>query len=152
MNGSVAVAFGLQATSLLISTCALVLACLAHRRSTAVQPLNLRVLLTRDLDGLRDHVASLNKILDRAHTLCERGPARSPAKHLWDSEGEADRAAVATLVAHLPGNDERFFRFSEAELEAKLVEIHGYSIEVSHLSRKYRRVLPGAGGRRGKMS
>jgi len=152
MIGSVAVAFGLQATSLLISTSALVLACFAHRRSTAVQPLNLRVLLTRDLDALRDHVASLNRILERAQTLCKKGPATSLAKHLWDSEGEADRSIVATLVARLPGHDERFFRFGEAELEAKLVEIHGFSIEVSRLSEKYRSVLPGAGGRRGKMS
>jgi hypothetical protein len=151
MIGPVAVAFGLEAMSLLMSVSALVLACLAHRRSTVVQPLNLRVLLARDMNTLRDHVASLNRILDRAQALCKKGPALNFAKELWDSEGEADRSTVETLVAHLPSNDEQFFRFSEAELEAKLVETHSFSVEVSRLSEKYRDARPGAGRRRGKM-
>jgi len=151
MIGPVAVAFGLEALSLLMSVSALVLAILAHRRSTAVQPLNLRVLLARDMNTLRDHVASLNKILNRAQQLCKKGPAMNLVKELWDAEGESDRSTVDALVARLPSDDERFFRLSEAELEAKLVETHGFSVEVSRLSEKYRDALPGAGRRRGKM-
>jgi hypothetical protein len=151
MIGPVAVAFGLQAMSLLMSVSALVLACLAHRRSTAVQPLNLRVLLARDINTLRDHVANLNRLLDRAQNLCKKGSGINFTMELWDAEGEADRSIVETLVAHLPGHDERFFRLSEAELEAKLVEMHGISVEVSRLNAKYRNALPGAGRRRGKM-
>jgi hypothetical protein len=133
----------LQLVTLLISIGAFAIAVSAIRRWDRTKTLDLRLALGKDLNNLRSSAADLAIVIDRAQQLSREGitPKESAKTQsaLWrDPDWDADRSALQRLIAQLPGSHQAFLRLGKSELEAKILEVHGISVEISRLSEKYR--------------
>jgi hypothetical protein len=123
-----AAAYGVQTFAMALGVGAFVLACIAHFRSTAVRPPNLRMLLKKETETLHDHAAKLKKAIERSN----RSGNSAAGSSQTDRSG-GNMQPIADLIAKLPPGGEQFFQQSEAQMEAKLVELHFISLEISRL-------------------
>jgi len=152
MNGSQAGhILALQLVTLLISVGAFAIAFFAIRRWDRTKRLDLRLALGKDLNNLRSSAAILAIVIDRAKQLSREGvtpkdSAKTQAALWRDPDWEADRSALQTLTAQLPGSHQAFLRLSKSALEAKILEVHGISVEISRLNEKYRDTHVKSGG------
>ena len=132
----------LQIVTLLICVGAFVVAFNANRRSDRARALDLRLSLGRELNNVRSSASVLAIVIDRAKQgtrvglAGRRGETQSAS---WrDVDLEADGSAIQRLIAQLPEGHQDFLRLNMSELEAKILELHGVSIEISRLREKYR--------------
>jgi len=152
MSGSqVGKILALQLVTLLISIGAFAIAVSAIRRWDRAKKLELRLALGKDLNNLRSSAAILAIAIDRTKQLSREGvtpeDSAKTQSALWgDPDWEADRSALQTLIAQLPASHQAFLRLSKSELEAKILEVHGISVEISRLNEKYRGTRVNDGG------
>jgi len=145
----------LQLVTLLISIGAFAIAFFAIRRSERAKALDLRLALGRDLNNLRSSATILGIVIDRAEKLSHeevapQDSAKRQSALSCDTNWEADRSALQALIAQLPVSHEACLRLSKSELEAKILEVHGISVEISRLNAKYRGTCVTNGGSLGK--
>ncbi|MDQ7758172.1 MULTISPECIES: hypothetical protein [Xanthomonas] len=123
-----------------------VVAILAFRRTGEIKALDLRVELRRMESTLRSDIQGLVPLLERAkksHTrlAAAQGCYRSGAVVHWLSEWDIDFAESNQLVAGASVLDLDCSKFSQKDLETRLVTVYKLQRQVAELSDKYRTCL-----------
>ena len=123
-----------------------VLAAFALRRTGQLKALDLRLELRRAESSLQSAIYDLVPLLDSAKTSRTRlaaaqGCYQSGATTHWLSEWDIDLADANSLAEGASVLDIDCSRFSQAELEARLITVHKLQGQVAKLSGKYKSSL-----------
>lgn len=119
-----------------------VLGYLGYRQSRHIKSLDLRIELRKAASDLRADVLELPALLEnargsRAAINAARGLSFTGAFEAWKGQLETDLVSAQALASELPAADNTFRKASQAELEAKLVDVHALGRRANSLRQKY---------------
>ena len=122
-----------------------ILGYIGFRRTGQIKALDLRLELRRTESTLREDIHDLLPLLERAKTSRTRLAAAEGRLHAvtahWTSHWDTDLAEANSLVAGSSALDVDCSRFSQAELEDRLINIHKLQHKVGRLAQKYQDFL-----------
>jgi len=122
------------------------LAFFALRRTSQLKALDLRLELRRIEATLQSEIINLIPLLERAkasrtNLAAAQGSFHSGAIRHWLYEWDADLIDARTLTEGASALDADCVKFSQSQLEARLITVHKLQGQVSQLSGKYRDYL-----------